>query len=323
MQYNRIKFNATLDASGRIVVGSAVTGYRVPPVSLWVHTGQTLYVEGHHNYLLENAAGDWELGCMHVASDGTTTRDAIEYSGSGFAPSATGLTCSMVASVNNAVATGAFYGAGSEPRASYNSIAIGPYAEATIGMYEGLAIGNGAWAIADKAIAIGAGMIALKPNETVVGGADSGCQRQIIVQWEGESSADNGPFRHSGGDAMDFGDYDAILATRKPGIIRVRGTVVAWFTATDQTSAVSKVYDVDYLVFIDPTAGTATSIGTPAFTSKFAGGSSPNITLSVQASTGAMYMSTTATAMFYARAVLQLDDFQTSIMPSATGARGL
>lgn len=312
-QYNRVKCNASIGQSGEIEIGAPVAGYRAPPVELWQHGSQTYSRQGMHPYLLENASGSWEIGYVTVpASNGPSTRTITESSDGGFMPGDVGLVLIMAGSVSSVWAC--------EPApqsqgasANQTSMAAGRNAAVRFGTYSGLAVGTGAYAAAQNATALGANSVAYQPNEVAIG---NGVLRRIYASWSGSNANSGTPFAigtdDEGSDVpINFGAWDAIRASRSNGIFRITGTIVVWDDEAGRAMANCKVIDVDYQVWINAAASTATVMGSPSFTDKYVGSATPNSSFSVHATSGAPVLSTSSVTAVSAEALLEIHDFQT------------
>jgi hypothetical protein len=312
-QYNRVKCAASIGQSGEIEIGAPVTGYRAPPVELWQHGSQTYSKKGMHQYLLEDAGGSWEIGYVTVsATNGPSIRTITESSDGGFTPGTGGLVLIMTGSVSNVWAC--------EPAppsqgasANQTSMAAGRSAAVRFGTYSGLAVGTGAYVAARNGTALGANSVAYQPNEVAIG---NGVLRRIYAFWGGDNANSGAPFAigtdDEGSDVpINFGAWDAIRASRSNGIFRITGTIVVWDDEAGRAMANCKVIDVDYQVWINAAASTATVMGSPSFTDKYVGSATPNSSFSVHATSGAPVLSTSSVTAVSAEALLEIHDFQT------------
>lgn len=160
----RVKFAASLDASGNIIQGAAAAGFQAPTLASGT---------GEFHYLLENTTNGWETGYYKPANASGSRRFVVAGSSGGFAASTTGLTCSGIAPpeafISQTDATtpptndGAYsmavgHGAAVEG-ASQNAMAIGRLATAgneatavghgSVARNAGLALGTNAKAFSD------------------------------------------------------------------------------------------------------------------------------------------------------------------------------
>lgn len=149
MLLNLVKQAASIDSSGRIILGSAVAGgfaiqfdqegdFYGAPQTLSVETGLTSFVQ----YVLTNASGDYEIGLVRFNGSGVgqAPRQILESNliAGGFQAPSAGLTFSVSQVANNSCASsigpanqnnsGSYSRAASMPPAVYGirSIALGP-----------------------------------------------------------------------------------------------------------------------------------------------------------------------------------------------------
>lgn len=312
-QYNRIKTASAIDSSGRIVVGAAITGYARPPVELWQYAGQTVdSVAGSHPYLLEDAAGEWEIGVIAVDTDGGAgTRNTLDSSSGYFANDTPDLTLSMgatthhVLAYNNPSATTA-------PRASGTSLAAGGNASVAHGSAGGVAVGSAATVYAANSVAVGNNARAFVADETVVSSSEIARTRTLALQINFPGTASATALKSSLDVAMNLMDHDAAITPRNPGIMRVTGTVEVRDDSVAPASTTVRIIDVDYTVLINPDTPSLSVLGTATFTTIHAGASAPACTLTVDSSTGALKAATSYAGGTAIRALLTVHDFQTS-----------
>lgn len=226
MQYNRVKFHASISAGNEIEIGAPVAGYRAPPVELWRHGSQTYSKQGIHSYLLEGAGGEWELGYVEVATtDGPGVRVVTESTNGGFSAGTSGLTCSMVATASGMWAcTPSTQG----PSANQTSMAAGKNAKVKHDIFDSVAIGVGSYVHGRGSVALGAGAVALHDGESVVCQGVGSSLRTFPVTWRGNSSASGATFLNEQNGVIDFGYWDLIMDSRRDGVFRVLGTLVVW-----------------------------------------------------------------------------------------------
>ena len=292
-QYNRVKTASSIDSSGRIVIGAAITGYVRPAVELWQYTGQTVdSVAGSHPYLLEDATGEWEIGVVTVATDGGAgTRNTLESSSGAFANS-------------TAAAT--------PPQASGTSLAAGGNARVVHPLAGCVAVGSAATVYGANSVAMGNNARAFVADETVVGSSEIARVRTLALQINFPSTASATALKSSANVAMNLMDHDAAITPRSPGIMRVTGTVEVRDANVAPESATIRVFDVDYTISINPDTPALAVLGTATFTQIHGGASAPACTLTVDGSTGALKAATSFADGTDIRALLTVHDFQTS-----------
>lgn len=312
-QYNRVKTASSIDSSGRIVIGAAITGYVRPAVELWQYTGQTVdSVAGSHPYLLEDATGEWEIGVVTVATDGGAgTRNTMESSSGAFANSTADLTLSMgpaalhVFAYNNTAAA-------TPPQASGTSLAAGGNARVVHPLAGCVAVGSAATVYAANSVAVGNNARAFVADETVVGSSELARARTMALQITFPGTASATALKSSADVPMNLMDHDAAITPRYAGIMRVTGTVEVRDANVAPESATIRVFDVDYTVSINPDTPALAVLGTATFTQIHGGASAPACTLTVDSSTGALKAATSFADGTDIRALLIVHDFQTS-----------
>ena len=306
-QYSRVRCNATISASGKIVMGSALPGFKAPPFMWFDGTNTTVEELGRHQYVLENLAGDWEIGYVEVLVSGNNTRVIVESSGGGFANSTIDLIFSMSPSINNAW-TGPHDNGANPPRATGSSMAIGQKALVKLAVNDSMAIGPGSHADDSGSVALGFGAVAYQKSECVVGRI-----RQFQAEWTGDVGTTGTPMTISG-DAWDMAEWDAIWTSRSDGMMRIKGTLTVTDDADSTNTAKMKVINVDYVLWVVPGRSSATLLGTATLASLFTGGSAPNSSFSIQSGTGAILIGTTYSAdTITIRGILEVHDFQTQL----------
>lgn len=358
---NRVKCTASIDATGNtIIVGAAATGSRQPPADLWddgsyMTGGDTAY----HEYLLESGT-QWELGFVDGSDSTRHVVDSNVGAGAGFAVSTTGLTLSFVVGDMNLVASARAASGSAAPRASLNSLAIGPNAACEAAVSAGVAVGDGVYVTANGVTAVGAGSggageygtavgvaawagdastsaggvavgyfaSAVKERSIAIGqNATSLFDHQVVIgsKYGGAftnefpliGAADSGTgtvaFTSVLGAAIDLTLWSDTTnhTTTEAGPIRIRGTVFVQ-DAASALSSHAKVFDVEYLVWVDPTAVTAVVLGSPTITAMHTGASVPNSTLSIS-STGVPQLASTSGTGVTAKAWLKADTLVTAI----------
>lgn len=304
MLYNRIKMNASLDANGNVIPGEALANFNAMPTNRWTYVGQSLSKKGVYPYLLEDGLGNWELGHITVPGLNQPGVRTITDTNALFDSSTTGLVFSQVASAASALGCSP----GAIPAsAGADSIAAGHSAKVPPGTTGAVAIGSGAYAAANRSAALGAFSIAFQPGEAVLAAS---MVRFLPVFWWGGTAESGTPVYSEQGEPFNFGEYDILSGTRSKGVMRVRGTLYFYDDDTGESAAGSKVINLDYLLFINPSTSVATVLGTPGITVMHAGASAPNSTISIHTTRGVPVIATTAEAIGVC-GVLEIHDFAT------------
>lgn len=282
----RVKFEASTNSSGDIVEGSAISGFNTPG-------------SGAYSYLLESGT-DWEIGFNDPSKSSGSRRVPWSNSGSNFANSTSGLTCSLVALPGALMSqTPADDGAlGSSPIISgVNGIAFGRGATALAA--ECMAIGIGASTEGAGAIAIGRsagaeflGSMAIgrqarstSPGERVFGNSFTPHVTHLPVTSDSDGSV--GSVRLL---ALHHGNFDgsnlaAAMYSMKPtgpgdnfyAEIRIQGTISMIAGTTENTR---KVIDVDAMVTYN-LSDSAVNILWETYTAKHSGASAVDVTVSL------------------------------------------
>lgn len=271
---NRMRSAAEINASGEIVPGVAVAGYSAPD-SNSINVGGT--------YLLEDESGDWEIGVFGAYGDSGMTRTSNESSAGSFANSTTGLTLSFIVT-DTMVWAGARTGTGRKP-----PVAVGE---------NSLAAGLEAYATGESSVAIGFLSNAVYPAERVLGSTYLQSTHALSVGKTLFAAAGPLPLINddgaTGAVTLNFATWHSgITNYGYDSMYRVRGTVLILDYSGTNVQANSKVIDVDYSMWWTAFGSTIALIGTAALTAIYTGGSAPNSTLSVNATTGALEITTT------------------------------
>lgn len=304
-QYSRVRCNASISSTGKIVIGTALTGFKAPPFMWFDGTNTTVEELGRHQYVLEDAAGAWEIGYVEVLTSGDNTRVIVESSGGGFANNTSALIFSMSPGISNS-----FCGPTSTipPKASLTSMAVGQNAKVKLNVGQSMAMGPGSHVDDAYAVAIGFGAVAYQKTESVIGRI-----RQFQAEWTGDVGTTGTPMTISG-DAWDMAEWDAIWTSRSDGMMRIKGTLTVTDDADSTNTAKMKVINVDYVLWVVPGSSSATLLGTATLASLFTGGSAPNSSFSIQSGTGAILIGTTYSAdTITIRGILEVHDFQTQL----------
>ena len=298
---NRIRCNAGVDATGVITVSTAISGYQLP-ANLWAGGTMVSGTIGTHQYVLEDGAGQWELGTVTTTGTFTSFRTVIQSNanaGAGFSNSTTGLTLSIVSddmgtwahhrlnlTDSPPASTGSGMAAGANSVAADTSIAVGHGAKAT-GTYsiavgesagevtaraEAVALGSFAVAAADGAVAIGAGAIAVYAGEICLG-AQAVSVLPVMAIHSGAASV----VKAAGGGTINFADMAlAYLA--------VKATIRIEDDANPGVLTHTKTFTADYHLYTDGT--TCTVLGAPTITTTYTGASVGTSALTINSTTG-------------------------------------
>lgn len=175
MQYKpRIKFNASIDASGNITQSTTIAG----------HVGPTISAEtGEFHYLLENATTGWEIGAYRPAQPSgsrRTVHSSSENAGAGFSNSTANLICSGIAPPSALVSqTGGLVAADAPINDGLGTIVIGYGANAdstasdSVGMGQSIQLGFHSTSIGGGSIArdagVAVGRAAMAQSDSYVG----------------------------------------------------------------------------------------------------------------------------------------------------------
>lgn len=237
---NRIKQNASIDSAGLIVFGAALAG----------HEAVDLEVAANDNfqYLLEDGTGNYELG-VHSQTWNDPTMDTFRTvsqsnvgGGSGFAPSTSGLTLSIVQVASSGIATSA-------------DIPDGPRAAGTNAM----ALGPGAQALKDWSTAIGLSAEAKMTGEIAVGPSGYSYPSWVPVScFVDTESSDDLQFPAATG-------YLEIASAMLPnkGVVRITGTIMV-SDADAEAAESTQVFDVSLM--LTNIGGFLVELGSSAFT---------------------------------------------------------
>lgn len=299
----RTKFNATLNADGKIVVGVAVTGYDLP-ISPYLSFGGLLQSS---YYVLEHAAdGAWEIGSCDA--NGARVTSYFNTGGAAFAVSTSGYTCAVIAPPGAYIdSTPGTDGLASpapvvDPTAQ-NALAAGRGATVGYGAHRGMAMGIGANVSAPNAMAAGFGATVDYGQQ---GAAALGPRSRPAVP--GEMSLGNHFMPHVGFiavsasvNAADGGTNDLLLVTDATDAaamsyasissfmpdgnslyyadVRVQGTI----TVTSDDPNDKKVIGIDYMTS-HATYRDATDTLYFTATTLFAGSNNIAVTISLNAS---------------------------------------
>lgn len=249
---NRIKQEASIDATGKIVFGAAVAGYNA--VTLEVDKSDQFW------YLLENGSGGYELGGYYQSWDGFTmgygrwVDQSNVRSGLGFDVSTTGLTLSIVQTAEKSV-----------------SSTSGGYGPRTAGVVS-MAVGDDAEALLDYSMAVG-----ISAKATYLGEAVFGFGQRPYPSWVNVfaevTASDTQPL-------ADFAFAAGQLYGK--GVLRITGSVLLTNSVTESATE-TQVVDVSLL--LTDIGGTAAVLGTPAFTNLVSGSGLSGITLSYSGGT--------------------------------------
>lgn len=173
--FNRVKCDATISSSGVIVVGAAKPGF-LAPTNLWTDGSTMTGTPGAYTYLLESAAGAWEIGCVQVsyaAPDiaGGIYRNVLQSSDGAFANSTTGLTMTLIVSAESMWAVNRLASGDAPPSAWGTSMAAGVGAKAADRTNGAVAVGPLAQTTGNNAVGLGRAVTAAAESVAVGSGA--------------------------------------------------------------------------------------------------------------------------------------------------------
>lgn len=298
---DRIKNEASIDYSGRIVLGEAKAGFR---------TGN-LELTGDQQYLLEDGLGHWEIGF--------TSRDYLgaEYtSGSGatllcrkplmgdtggdtqFAHGTTGLTYSQIAlarnmwnvaeieGINGGIAS-AWGGGGDVHVRVQGGLAVGANAVVQSDSDFAIAIGPGTSVGSRRAVLIGSELYA----DGLPGSVHMGAYYMphcISVPFRGAATNGGGAtastaFSSTESPTTNYTELEASnIYSWMPGMSRVRGSMYITTAADAGDHAYLKAVTFDYVVFCNDSS-VFSVLGTPTITAVATGGSHPASAITIDA----------------------------------------